>query len=68
MDGSVIAVSAIDPLNLSGTLLPGARVPSLAANRLVYLDGVPAAAMIGGKPVHWLEQTAAIREALIRRP
>ena len=68
LDGSVIGVSAIDPLNLSGTLLPGTRVPSLAANRLVYLDGVPAAAMIGGKPVHWLEQTAAIREALIRRP
>jgi ATP-dependent Lhr-like helicase len=68
LDGSVVAISAVDPLNLVGTLLPGVRVPSLAANRLVYLDGLPAAAMVGGKPVYWLEQTPAIREALIRRP
>ncbi|MBN3860651.1 DEAD/DEAH box helicase [Pseudomonas frederiksbergensis] len=55
-DGSLIAVCGVDPLNLAGTLLPGAKVPALASNRLVYRDGVPAAAEIAGKQQFWLEQ------------
>ena len=39
-DGSLIAVCGVDPLNLAGTLLPGAKVPALASNRLVYRDGL----------------------------
>ena len=49
-DGSLIAVCGVDPLNLAGTLLPGAKVPALASNRLVYRDGVAVAAEIAGKP------------------
>ncbi len=68
-DGSLVAVCGADPLNLAGTLLPGDKVPALAGNRLVYRDGVPAAAEIAGKPVYWLEldQTAAaeVRKKLI---
>ena len=45
----------VDPLNLAGTLLPGAKVPALASNRLVYRDGIPAAAEIAGKQHFWLE-------------
>ena len=45
----------VDPLNLAGTLLPGAKVPALASNRLVYRDGLPAAAEIAGKQLFWLE-------------
>ncbi|MDR7286592.1 ATP-dependent Lhr-like helicase [Pseudomonas corrugata] len=61
-DGSLIAVCGVDPLNLAGTLLPGAKVPALASNRLVYRDGIPAAAEIAGKQHFWLEldQQAAI--------
>ncbi|WP_372876533.1 DEAD/DEAH box helicase, partial [Pseudomonas sp.] len=40
-DGSLIGLSACDPLNLVGTLLPGSKVPALAGNRLLYRDGVP---------------------------
>lgn len=54
-DGSLVAVCGVDPLNLAGTLLPGAKVPALASNRLVYRDGLPAAAEIAGKQVTWVE-------------
>ncbi|NWD50576.1 DEAD/DEAH box helicase [Pseudomonas gingeri] len=55
LDGSLVAVCGADPLNLAGTLLPGSKVPALAGNRLVYRDGVPAAAEVAGKPLFWLE-------------
>jgi ATP-dependent Lhr-like helicase len=69
-DGSLIAVCGVDPLNLTGTLLPGAKVPALASNRLVYRDGLPVAAEIAGKQVFWLEldqpSTAELHNKLIR--
>jgi ATP-dependent Lhr-like helicase len=68
LDGSLVAVSAVDPLNLVGTLLPGTRVPALAGNRLVYQDGLPVATLIAGKPVYSVEQTLALREALTHKP
>ena len=40
-DGSFIAISAVDPLNLAGTLLPGEKVPALPGNRVLYRDGLP---------------------------
>ncbi|MFM9385161.1 DEAD/DEAH box helicase [Pseudomonas sp. UV AK001] len=54
-DGSLIAVCGVDPLNLAGTLLPGAKVPALASNRLVYRDGLPVAAEVAGKQQFWVE-------------
>ena len=36
-----LSLSACDPLNLVGILTPGARVPALPQNRVVYVDGVP---------------------------
>jgi ATP-dependent Lhr-like helicase len=69
-DGSLIAVCGVDPLNLAGTLLPGAKVPALASNRLVYRDGLPAAAEIAGKQIFWLEldqqSTAELHNKLTR--
>ncbi|WP_296183826.1 DEAD/DEAH box helicase [Pseudomonas sp. UBA1879] len=55
LDGSLIGVSGVDPLNLAGTLLPGAKVAAVVGNRLVYRDGVPIAAIVGGKPQYWGE-------------
>ncbi|MCP6698437.1 DEAD/DEAH box helicase [Pseudomonas donghuensis] len=49
LDTSLVAVSASDPLNLVGTLLPGNKVPAVSGNRLLYLDGVPVATLIAGK-------------------
>ena len=36
-----ITLSAADPLNLVGIVLPGPRVPSLTSNIVTYVDGVP---------------------------
>lgn len=38
-DGELICVSAHDPLNLAGTVLPGERVPRSPGARLVLCDG-----------------------------
>jgi ATP-dependent Lhr-like helicase len=49
-----VSVSAADPLNLAGILTPGARLPSLGANRLLYSDGMPIAQLVAGE-VQYLE-------------
>jgi ATP-dependent Lhr-like helicase len=46
-DGQLITLSAADPLNLSGIVTGEARIRTSAANRIVYRDGVPVAAMEG---------------------
>jgi ATP-dependent Lhr-like helicase len=63
-------VSAADPLNVVGTLLPGSKIPALAGNRIVYRDGVAVAALVGGE-VRWIETLdtggkRAAESALIR--
>ena len=41
--GEIVRLSGADPLNLSGVLLPGKRVPASRANSVTYRDGVLAA-------------------------
>jgi ATP-dependent Lhr-like helicase len=69
--GMLVSVSAADPLNLVGIVTPGSRVLRVAANRVLYSDGVPVAIreagevrFLGDPPslTHW-----EIRNALIRR-
>jgi len=48
-DGSYVCISAVDPLNLCGTLLAGDKVPALAGNRILFHNGVPVATMVAGK-------------------
>ncbi len=36
-----VSVSACDPLNLTGVLFEGARVPAVRTNTVVYVDGLP---------------------------
>ena len=69
-DGSLVCVSGADPLNLVGTIVPGARVPALTGSRILYRDGVPVATMIGGE-IALLEalspsDTTKARGALLR--
>jgi ATP-dependent Lhr-like helicase len=45
----LIALSAADPLNLQGILTPGSRIAALTANRILFLDGLPIAALEAGK-------------------
>lgn len=42
-----IKLSAADPLNLAGVILPGPRVPAVPTNFLVYQDGVVLRTLIG---------------------
>ena len=47
--GQWVSLSGADPLNLIGILTPGQRLSALTANRIVYRDGLPVAALTGGK-------------------
>jgi ATP-dependent Lhr-like helicase len=42
-----VKISAVDPLNLAGIILPGPRVPSVTTNFLILTNGVVARTMIG---------------------
>jgi ATP-dependent Lhr-like helicase len=46
-DGRLIAISAADPLNLTGIVTSGERVRSVAPFLVVYRDGIPLAARDG---------------------
>jgi ATP-dependent helicase Lhr and Lhr-like helicase len=39
LTGETIVLSAVDPLNLTGIVLPGPRIPALATNSVSYTDG-----------------------------
>jgi ATP-dependent Lhr-like helicase len=40
--GEIAHLSAADPLNLTGIVLPGPRVPAIGANTVTYVDGAAA--------------------------
>ena len=70
-EGHYVSLSGADPLNLVGLLTPGARLPSLSGNRLLYRDGVPIA-LLAGNEVSFLEELPApqqweARNLLLRR-
>jgi len=46
-DDRLVTISAADPLNLTGIITPGERLRAAAANRIVYVRGVPVSAMEG---------------------
>jgi ATP-dependent Lhr-like helicase len=64
--GQYVSVSGADPLNLLGTVLPGSKVPALTANRILYRDGVPVAALSGGD-VQWLQALDAAEARVAER-
>jgi len=41
----LIALSAADPMNLQGILIPGPRIPGFTKNRLLFRAGLPVAAL-----------------------
>ena len=41
-NGETIRISAADPLNMTGIVLPGPRIPAIGANTVTYVDGVVA--------------------------
>jgi len=48
-DGALVSVCGADPLNLVGHLLAGAKVPNQAGARVLFRDGAPIAALVGGQ-------------------
>ncbi|HEY5780370.1 MAG TPA: ATP-dependent DNA helicase, partial [Lysobacter sp.] len=48
-DGAWICLSATDPLNLVGTVLPGDKVARLSGARVLYRDGLPMATLVAGQ-------------------
>lgn len=47
--GSLVSLSAADPLNLVGVLLPGKKIPAYTGNRILFRDGTPIAVLQGGE-------------------
>jgi ATP-dependent Lhr-like helicase len=55
--GEEITISAADPLNLVGVIVPGERVPAISGKTLTFRDGVPLGAQdlagaLDEKPTH----------------
>jgi ATP-dependent Lhr-like helicase len=71
-DGALLSISGADPLNLSGILTPGPKLPALTGNRAVYRDGLPVALSSGGREQYLeaLDDSArwAVRKALLKGP
>jgi len=66
-----ISLSAADPLNVIGSIVPGPKVPALTHNRILYRNGLPIAALVAGE-VQWIEtleprDKAEAENALVKR-
>ena len=72
-NGELITLSAADPLNLQGILTPGPRIAAFTANRILFSDGLPIAALEAGEirklvdaPVSDLQIETALQSANCR--
>jgi ATP-dependent Lhr-like helicase len=69
--GHLVSVGAADPLNLTGILTPGDRIPGLTSNRVLYRDGVPVLAKEAGQVKSLIpdegEPSAELLHALVRK-
>jgi ATP-dependent Lhr-like helicase len=66
-DDSLVCLSAADPANLLGTVVPGTRIARVAGSRVLYRDGVPIATIVADQveilvPMSAAEENAARRE------
>jgi len=71
-DGVLVSLSALDPLNLVGTLLPGSKVPRQLGARVVLRDGIVLGTLAAGvvdfpAPLS-ADDERAVRKALLREP
>jgi ATP-dependent Lhr-like helicase len=64
-----IKLSASDPLNLAGVILPGPRVPAVPSNFVVFRDGSVVRAVLGreaadrqNEQTDWSERTNQLRK------
>ena len=71
-NGAVLTVSAADPLNVTGFITLGDRLPATASTRIAFRDGVPIATQSGNRRIEFLDPLAAeqeweVRNALLRK-
>jgi ATP-dependent Lhr-like helicase len=68
---SLISVSAADPLNLVGIIIPGPRITAHTSNRILYHDGAPIASFESGETHFLVELSRAMewkaKAALMRK-
>jgi ATP-dependent Lhr-like helicase len=68
---SLISLSAADPLNLAGIIVPGGRITAHTSNRILYHDGAPLAALESGETRFLVELSRAMewkaKAALMRK-
>jgi ATP-dependent Lhr-like helicase len=68
---SLISVSAADPLNLVGIIVPGSRITAHTSNRILYQDGAPIASFESGETRFLVELSRTMewkaKAALMRR-
>jgi len=62
LDGGLVCISGVDPLNLCGSLLPGDKVPALTGNRIVFQDGLPVATLVAGDMASLRELAPPLKE------
>lgn len=69
---SLISISAADPLNLVGIIVPGSRITAHTSNRILYQDGAPIASLESGetkflvelsRTMEWKAKAALVRKA-----
>jgi len=72
-NGELITLSGADSLNLQGILTPGRRIAALTSNRVLFLDGLPIAALESGEihkfadaPVSDLQVETALKVGKLR--
>ncbi|CAD0332979.1 DEAD/DEAH box helicase [Xanthomonas hortorum pv. cynarae] len=66
LQGQWVCVSASDPSNLLGSLLPGERIARVPGNRVAYLDGLPVAVWAADRFQPLQELTAEQAEQALR--
>lgn len=70
--GEMVSLSAVDPLNVLGTLLPGPKLAAVAGNRFLLRDGMPLAVLAAGVPQFLQELPPAeaweVKKTLLRGP
>jgi ATP-dependent Lhr-like helicase len=61
LDGEWLALSALDPLNLVGTVVAGTKVPRQLGARVLWRDGLPVATLAAGE-IAWLAELPAAEQ------
>lgn len=65
-DEGLVCLTATDPANLLGTVVPGPKIPRVAGSRVLYRGGVPIATSVGGQIEMLVPQMASQEHAATR--